>query len=89
MALLVVRGARRARVSWAEQIAWLLWLDTALNVFENLAFLHLLRTGDPAPLLPFASSVFYFRSATLIGGFIAGVLLHVMGWRVRGSSSIV
>ncbi len=86
VALLVVWGARRARIGWAEQIAWLLWLDTALNVFENLAFLQILRTADPAPLFPWAASVFYFRSATLIGGLVAGVLLHVQGWRVRGST---
>ena len=79
-AFFVVWGAARNRTPVARSLgaatAWLMWLDTALNVFENLAFLHVLRARSPEPLLPAVSAVFAFRSATLMFSMLVGSALH-------------
>ena len=65
-----------------------MWLDTALNVFENLAFLHIIRTLDPSPLLPLAAGVFSFRSVTLVAGLLVGIVLHLRAfWRSQPSAA--
>jgi len=80
VALLAVWGAKRSAATWAavaaSATAWVMWLDSLLNVFENLAFLHIIQTSNPAPLLPFAAAVFSFRSITLIVGLMIGIALH-------------
>jgi hypothetical protein len=85
VALLAVWGAVRCDTRLARSVgamtAWVLWLDTALNVFENLAFLHVLRSRSPEPLLPAVSAVFSFRSATLMAGLLVGAVLHACAWR--------
>ena len=48
VALFAVWGAVRRDTGSARLVAsitaWVLWLDTGLNVFENLGFLHILRS---------------------------------------------
>jgi hypothetical protein len=78
----VRRDTRLAR-SVGAMTAWMLWLDTGLNVFENLAFLHVLRSRSPEPLLPAVSAIFSFRSATLMLGLLVGAALHASPWRAR------
>ena len=85
VALIVVwgavrRGTRRARAV-GRVMAWLLWLDSALNVFENLAILHVLRSQSAESLLPAISAVFAFRSATPLLGLFVGAALHASAWR--------
>jgi len=67
---------------WAERLAaaaaWLLWLATVLNVFENLAFLHMLPDGDSSWLLPWASLAFNLRSLFLAGALGIGCLFQVL-----------
>jgi hypothetical protein len=86
-ALFAVWGAARLRTRPARPVAaataWVLWLDTVLNVFENLAFLHVLRSGSPEPLLPAVSATFWFRSATLTLALLVGAALHAAAWRAR------
>jgi len=80
VALLVVWGAVRVGRSWsmalAGLIAWVLWADSALNVFENLAYVRVLATNNVEPWHPYASAVFNFRTVTLNLGGIAAVGLH-------------
>jgi hypothetical protein len=80
------RGSRSAR-RLAGTAAWLLWLATGLNVFENMALLHVVRSGAPEPLLPLASAVFAIRSALLAGGIVVGVGLHASAWLARRPTS--
>ncbi len=76
-----VRRRTRLARSAAAVTAWVLWLDTALNVLENLAFLHVLRSGSPEPLLSAVSATFAFRAATLLLGLLVGAALHAAAWR--------
>lgn len=76
-----VRRDTRVARSVASATAWVLWLDSGLNVFENLAFLHILRSRSPDPLLPAVSAIFSFRSATLMLGLLVGAALHASAWR--------
>lgn len=76
----VGRNTRRARAVGVA-MAWLLWLDTGLNVFENLASLHVVRSKNPEPLLPVVLAIFSFRSATLFLGVIVGIALQFSVWR--------
>lgn len=91
VALFAIWGARRlssGKARFAASVtAWIMWLDTGLNVFENLAFLHIVRTFEPAPLLPFAAAVFSFRTATWIAGLLVGISLHLMASRSRSTSA--
>jgi hypothetical protein len=84
-ALVAVWGAVRRDTRLARAVAgtsaWVLWIDSALNVFENLAVLHVLRSRSPEPLLPAASAVFAFRSVTLLLGLLIGAILHGSAWR--------
>jgi hypothetical protein len=84
-AFFAVWGAarRNTRLAWSVggMTAWVLWLDSGLNVFENLAFLHVLRVRTPEPLLPAVSMIFAFRSATLMLGLLVGTALHASVWR--------
>jgi hypothetical protein len=86
----VRRNSPRAR-AFGAAVAWVLWLDTALNVFENLAALHVVRSREPEPLLPVVSAIFSFRSATLLLGVLVGIALHWSAGRAsgRGSSEAV
>jgi hypothetical protein len=68
--------------SVAAATAWVLWLDTGLNLFENLAFLHVIRSRSPE-LLPVVSAIFGLRSATLMLGLLIGAALHASAWRAR------
>ena len=83
-AFFAVWGAVRRDTPLARSVAggtaWVLWLDSALNVFENLAFLHVLRSPSSVSLLPAISAAFSFRSATLALGILLGVALHVSAW---------
>lgn len=65
----------------------MLWLARGLNVFENLAFLHLDRSASFDPWLPLASVMFAGRSALLAGGIAVGFGLHAYAWRARGPTS--
>ena len=84
VALFVVWGAVRRGTRIARSVgavtAWVLWLDTGLNIFENLAFLHVLRSRNPE-VLPVVSAIFSFRSATLLLGLLVGAALHAAVWR--------
>jgi len=88
-ALFAIWGARRLGHPVAalagRGIAWVLWLDTALNLFENLAFLHVIRALEPWPLLPWAAGIFSFRSATLGAGIVVGVVLHGLAFWQRSA----
>ena len=81
VALFAVWGAVRRDIGFARSLAgltaWVLWLDTGLNVVENLAFLHVLRSRSPQSLLPVVSVIFSFRSATMLLGVLVGLGLHV------------
>ena len=85
VALFAIWGARRLSTPGAQIIgslvAWVMWLDSVLNVFENLAFLHVIRTFELPSLVPIASTVFTFRSATLVTGLIVAIALHVLAFR--------
>ena len=85
-ALLAVWGAARQQTRLAHSVAavtaWVLWLDTGLNVFENLAFLHVLRSGS-TDLLSAATAIFSFRSATLTLAILVGIALHASAWRAH------
>jgi hypothetical protein len=89
-ALFAVWGAVGRRTAAAQTVAattaWILWLDTALNVVENLAFLHVLRSGSVAAL-PAVSTIFEFRAATLGLALLVGAGLHASAWRVRRSTA--
>ncbi len=82
VALFVIWGGRRVGTELGRSLgsltAWTMWLDTALNLFENVAFLYAIRSPNPWPLLAVASTVFTFRSLTLGVGVVVGVALH--GW---------
>ena len=84
-ALFAVWGAVRRNTRLARAVAgltaWVLWLDSGLNVFENLAFLHVLRSRSPDPLLTLVTAIFSFRSATLMVGLAVGAALHIFAWR--------
>jgi hypothetical protein len=58
-----------------------LWLDSGLNLFENLAFLDVLRSRSPDGLLTAVAAIFSFRSATLMLGFLVGAALHTAAWQ--------
>jgi hypothetical protein len=79
----VRRGTKAARLL-ARTSAWVLWLDSGLNIFENLALLGVLRPRSPEPLVNAAVAVFSFRSVTLMLGLIVGVALHASAWWARG-----
>ena len=64
----------------ASVIAWVMWLDSLLNVFENLSFLHVLQTLDRAYLVPIMGDVFAFRTATLVAGFVCAVAFHCVAF---------
>ena len=88
VAFLAMWGARRCasrQAYWAgSTVAWVMWLDTALNFPENLAFLRILETMQPWPLLPWASGTFFFRTSTWLAGLAVGVALHALAaWRAR------
>jgi hypothetical protein len=92
VAVFVIWGATRlastSALILASATAWVMWLDTALNVFENLAFLHIARSEDPSQLLPVASAIFSFRAATLALGFLIGLVLHALALRKHGASPV-
>ena len=76
----VRRGTRLARAA-GGMTAWVLWLDSGLNVIENLSFLHILRSRSPESLLTVVSAIFSFRSATLVLGLSVGAALHISARR--------
>jgi hypothetical protein len=84
VAFFVLWGANRRDTPSARAagtaVAWVLWLDTGLNVFENLACLEVLRSRNPDPLLPVVSAIFSFRSATLLLGVVVGIALQWSAW---------
>jgi hypothetical protein len=84
-ALYAVWGAVRRDTRLARAVggmtAWVLWLDSGLNVFENLAFLHILRSRSPEHLFTVVFAIFSFRSATLMLGLFVGTALHASAWR--------
>jgi len=75
----VRRGTRPSRLL-ARTAAWVLWLDSGLNVVENLTLLQVLRPGSPEPPLNAAVAIFSFRSVTLMLGLLVGVALHASAW---------
>jgi hypothetical protein len=85
VALFVVWGVARCDTPIARSVgvvaAWVLWLDTGLNVFENLGMLHVLRSRSPDRLLSLVAAVFLFRSATLFLGVLVGAGLHAFAFR--------
>ena len=83
-----IRLASTSALILASATAWVMWLDSALNVFENLAFLHIIRSEDPSQLLPVASAIFSFRSATLTIGFLIGLVLHALALRNQSASAV-
>jgi len=90
-ALFAVWGAVRRDTAVARRIAgttaWVLWLDSGLNIFENLAFLHILRSQSCEGLLTAVAAIFTFRSATLLLGFVVGAALHASAWRASRLTS--
>jgi hypothetical protein len=91
VAFLAIWGAKRVSAKPAlflgAATAWVMWLDTALNLFENVAFLHIIRSLDPWPLLPAANAVFVFRTGTWVLGIVLAVALHGFAyWRSRNSA---
>ena len=91
VAIFSVWGAKRAATAYAvvaaSLTAWVMWLDTVLNVFENLTFFHIIQTLEPAPLLPVAAAVFSFRSYTLVAGVLIGIALHTRAFWRSGESA--
>jgi len=81
-ALLALLGARllgHGGVTWvARGIAWTMWLDTVLNVIENLAFLAAVR-GRLA-WLEIAQPIEAFRTSTLSLGLAFGVATLCFAW---------
>ena len=51
-------------------LAWVLWLDTALNLVENLAILHMMRGGIASPWPEIVAPILTFRTATLALGVV-------------------
>jgi hypothetical protein len=91
VAVFVIWGGKRASATWALAVAsataWVLWLDTLLNVFENLVFFDIVRSAQASSLLPAASAVYSFRTVTLGIGLLIGVGLHAAAsWRQRASA---
>jgi hypothetical protein len=91
VAVFAIWGARRVAATSAlhaaSATAWVLWLDTLLNIFENLVFLDVVRSARASPLLPVASAIFSFRTATLGFGLLLGLSLHGAAfWRQRASA---
>lgn len=86
VAVLAIWGAKRVYASSAVLVAsvtaWVLWVDTLLNVFENLVLLDVVRSAQASPLMPLASAIFSFRTATLALGLLVGLGLHAAAfWR--------
>lgn len=81
VALLVAWGAKRTGVAWtlalASVIAWILWLDSVLNVVENLGYLRVMVTGNVLPWHLYGSILFQFRTLTLVAGAVVACSLHV------------
>ena len=71
-AMLLVWGALRSAQRWAFQLAnvfaWVLWLDSALNVLEYFVYRHILATGILEPWHGYGLAIFSFRTSTLIPG---------------------
>ena len=85
VALFVVWGAKRlatyAVLSLSAFVSWVLWFDSALNIFENLAYSHILTSNIVAPWHAYASLAFGFRSTTLIVAAIIGTTFHLLAFR--------
>ncbi len=59
------RLARPTATKAARLAAWVLWLDTLLNVVENAAALHIVNGGDAAPWFAVVRVLTSFRFVTL------------------------
>jgi len=92
VAVFTIWGAKRVASARATLVAslsgWVMWLNSALNVAENLAFFHVIQTLEPYPLLPVAAAIFSFRVLTLTAGLFIGIALHAYGfWHSRQSAA--
>ena len=87
VALLAAWGAVRVGRYWALAVAcvvaWTLWLDSAFNVAENLAYVRVLSTNNVEPWHFYASTIFRFRTATLFGSALAALVLHTYAFGKR------
>lgn len=92
VAVFAIWGAKRVSASSALLVAsataWVLWLDTLLNVFENLVFLDVVRSAQASPLMPLASAIFSFRTATLALGLVVGLGLHAAAFGRHRASAV-
>lgn len=81
VALLLAWGAIRHAQRWAIQLAsvfaWILWLDSALNVLEHFIYRHILATGILEPWHGYGLAIFSFRTSTLVAGALIAVVIHI------------
>jgi hypothetical protein len=86
-AFVLAWGAVRFGKPWAIGVAgalvWILWLDSGLNVLENMAYTHILTENAIVPWHRYASGVFAFRSVSLLVIAVAALALHLAAFRNR------
>ena len=92
VAFSVAWAAASRSVRWVAAgslLAWLLWLATAANIVENVAFFHMLQTGPSSPWPEVGLGTTYFRNGTVLAGIVFA-LAAGPGWtlllRLRGNA---
>jgi hypothetical protein len=68
-------------VSVGSVLAWFLWLATAANIAENIAFFHMLQTGPNFPWPEVGLGTTYFRNTALLTG-VGFALAAGPGWNI-------
>jgi len=83
VALILAGAAIRYPAMWSHLVAsllcWVMWLDTGLNIFENLAYNYVLSSNTVEPWHRYASIIFQFRTSTLVLGLVVALAIHVLG----------
>ena len=91
VAMLLAWGAILSAQRWATQLAnlfaWILWLDSALNVVEHFIYRHLLATGILEPWHGYGMAIFNFRTSTLAAAALLAVVVHVSVFYRRWSGA--
>ena len=90
VAMLLAWGAILSAQRWALQLAsafaWILWMDTALNLLEHFIYRHLLATGILEPWHSYGMAIFNFRTSTLVAGALIAAVIHISVFYKRWSS---
>jgi hypothetical protein len=76
-----LRIQKRVALVLASGFAWVLWMDSALNLVEHLVFRHILSSGNLDPWHAYGSAVFGFRTGSLVAGALVAAILHVYASR--------